>query len=168
MSGRLLEYREWEIGVSATLTQDVLWKVAAYRRALFATDLGWTDVTVLSRDRRTASLSDQLYRSLGSVSANLAEGYSGGGAKDRARFYEYALGSARESRDWYYKGRHLLGPEITEHRLQLQTEIIRLLLRMIPDERGFRVGEALVPYVADGFEVQATTEALDQAPLPRI
>jgi four helix bundle protein len=50
-------------------------------------------------------LSDQLYEAVGSVSANLAEGYSRGTGKDRARFYEYALGSARESRDWYFKAR---------------------------------------------------------------
>ena len=56
------------------------------------------------QDRRTIGLADQLYRSLGSIGANLAEGYSRGTGKDRAHFYEYALGSARESRDWYYIG----------------------------------------------------------------
>jgi len=45
------------------------------------------------KDRRTLGLSDQLYRSLGSISANLAEGYSRGTGKDRAHFYEYALSS---------------------------------------------------------------------------
>jgi four helix bundle protein len=146
LAGNVLNYSEWETGVSVTLTQDVLWKVTAYRRALFATDLGWDDVTALSRDRRTVGLSDQLYRALGSVSANIAEGFSRGSTKDRARFYEYALGSARESRDWYFKGRHLLGIQVSEHRMQLQTEIIRLLLRMIPDERGYRVGEDPASY----------------------
>jgi four helix bundle protein len=145
----VLDYREWEATVPGALTQDALWKVTAYRRALFAAEIGWKDITLLSRDRRTISLSDQLYRSLGSISANVAEGFSRGGPKDRARFYEYALGSARESRDWYFKGRHLLGSSVTDHRLQLLTEIIRLLLRMIPDERGFRVGEALVAYNTD-------------------
>ena len=58
----------------------------------------WKDVTKLMEDRRTLGLSDQLYRALGSISANLAEGYSRGTGKDRERFYEYSLGSARESR----------------------------------------------------------------------
>lgn len=72
---------------------------------------------------------------MGSISANLAEGYSRGTGRDRARFYEYALGSARESRDWYYKGRHILGPAVTTHRLNLLTQIIRLLLTMVPQQR---------------------------------
>jgi len=103
-----------------------------YILALFAADLGWNDVTKLMGDGRTLSLSDQLYRALGSISANIAEGYSRGSSKDRARFYEYSLGSARESRDWCYKGRHVLGEEVTTHRLHLVTQIIRLLLTMIP------------------------------------
>jgi hypothetical protein len=78
-----------------------------------------------------------LYRSLGSISANLAEGYSRGTGKDRARFYEYALGSARESRDWYFKARHILGDTIAQHRMQLLSEIIRLVLTMIPQQRSY-------------------------------
>jgi four helix bundle protein len=107
----------------------------AYRLALFAADVGWFDVTKLMQDRRTVELSDQLYRALGSISANLAEGYSRGSGRDRARFYEYALGSARESRDWYYKGRHILGERVIEHQLNLLTEVIRLLLTMVPQQR---------------------------------
>jgi len=75
---------------------------------MFVGDIGWRDVTKLMKDQRTVKLSSQLYEALGSISANLAEGYSRGTGKDRARFYEYSLGSARESRDWYYKGRHVL------------------------------------------------------------
>ena len=45
------------------------------------------------------------------------------------------IGSARESRDWYYKGRHILGPVVTAHRLSLLTQIIRLLLTMVPQQR---------------------------------
>ncbi len=109
--------------------------MTAYRLALFLGDLGWHDVAKLAQDRRTLSLSDQLYRALGSVSANLAEGYSRGTGKDRARFYEYALGSARQSRDWYFKARHVLSDTVFEHRLRLLTEVIRLLLTMIPQQR---------------------------------
>jgi four helix bundle protein len=89
-------------------------------------------------DRRTIGLSDQLYRAVGSISANVAEGYSRGTGKDRARFYEYVLGSARESRDWYFKSRHIIGESVTEHRLQLLTEVIRLLLTMVSQQRSLR------------------------------
>jgi len=73
---------------------------------------------------------------LGSISANLAEGYSRGTGRDRARFYEYALGSVRESRDWYFKARHALGETVFHHRLQLLTRVIQLILTMIPQQRG--------------------------------
>ena len=93
------------------------------------------------QDRRTIELSEQLHSALGSISANIAEGYSRGTGKDRARFYEYALGSARESRDWYYKGRHVLKNEVTIYRLRLLTQIIRLLLTMVPQQRSDVVRE---------------------------
>ena len=141
-----MNYQEWERAVPEEITGDSLWKVEAYRLALFAADIGWHDATKLVADRRTRSLSDQLYRSLGSVSANVAEGYSRGTGRDRARFYEYALGSARESRDWYYKGRHILGDAVTQHRLQLLTQVIKLLLTMIPQQRGRALREQSVAY----------------------
>lgn len=94
-----MNYGEWEKTIPDDITGDSLWKVEAYRLSLFLSDLGWHDVTKLMRDKRSMSLSDQLYRALGSIGPNLAEGYCRGTGKDRARFYEYALGSARESRD---------------------------------------------------------------------
>jgi len=69
------------------------------------------------------------------------EGYSRGTGKDRARFYEYALGSARESRDWYYKSRHILGESVTNYRIGILTQIIRLLLTMVPQQRKYAVKE---------------------------
>ncbi len=144
-----MNYEDWERDVPEEITGDVLWKMKAYRLALFAAHLGWHDTTKLVRDRRTVSLSDQLYRAIGSISANIAEGYSRGSHKDRARFYEYALGSARESRDWYYKGRHILSESVTSHRLNLMTEIIRLLLVMVPDQRKAALREENETYNAD-------------------
>ena len=41
-------------------------------------------------------LSDQLYRSFGSIRANITEEYSRSSRKDQPRTYEYSLGSARE------------------------------------------------------------------------
>ncbi|MGH7600590.1 MAG: four helix bundle protein [bacterium] len=142
-----MNYEEWEKTVPQAIKGDSVWKVTAYRLALFLADLGWQDVTALMKDRRTIGLSDQLYRALGSISANIEEGYSRGTGKDRARFYEYALGSARESRGWYYKGRHILGEAVVQHRLQLLTEVIRLLLTMVPDQRGYMIREDSEPYL---------------------
>ncbi len=131
-----MNYEEWERDVPDAIRADSIWRMTAYRLALFAGDAGWHDVTRLMQDRRTLGLSEQLYEALGSISANLAEGYSRGTGKDRARFYEYALGSARESREWYYKGRHVLGAAVVEHRLQLLGRIISLLLVTVPKQRG--------------------------------
>lgn len=140
-------YEEWEAGVSDLIKEDSLWKMQAYRKALFLGDLAWFDIQKLNQHRWLWSLSDQLYRATGSISANLAEGYSRGTGKDRARFYEYSLGSARESRDWYFKARHVLGEEVFTHRLQLLSESIRLLLVMVPQQRQNILREDTAPYL---------------------
>jgi four helix bundle protein len=141
-----MDYAAWEHSVPDTITKDPLWRVEAYRLALFAAYLGWYDVTKLMSDRRTLGLADQLYRALSGISSQIAEGYSRGTGRDRARFYEYALGSARESRNWYYNGRHVLGEEVIAHRLNLLTQITRLLLVMIPDQRGQQMREEAAHY----------------------
>lgn len=161
-----MKYEDWERTIPKEIKGDSLWKMEAYRLALFAVDLGWYDVTKLMQDRRTMALSDQLYRSLGSIGANLAEGYSRGTGKDRARFYEYALGSARESRDWYYKSRHVLGETVTQHRLQLLTQIIRLLLTMVPQQRQHVLREEIAPYQTNSNNPNLNDSLLRDIPLP--
>jgi four helix bundle protein len=118
----------------------------AYRLSLFVGDVAWHDVTKLGADVRTRSLSDQLYRAVGSLAANVSEGYSRSSGKDRARFYEYALDSAREARGWYYEGRHILSNEVALHRLRLLTEVIRLLLTMVPHNRDLTLREEPAEY----------------------
>jgi four helix bundle protein len=139
-------YEEWERGVPAEIANDALWKVKAYRLALFVADIGWHDVTRLVQDRRTIGLADQLYRAVGSIGANMAEGYSRGSGRDRARFYEYALGSARESRDWYFKARHVLTGQVIVHRLDLLSQLVRLLVTMVPQQRGQHLSESGTTY----------------------
>src|SRR2546430_3781456 len=147
-TGTIMNYETWLKEVPVEITGDPLWKVEAYRLALFAADLGWHDVTKLMRDKRTLDLSDQLYSALGSIGANTSEGYSRKSGKDRARFYEYALGSARESRGWYFNGRHVLGEPVASHRIRLLTQIIRLQLTMVPDQRGWFLQETSSSYEA--------------------
>jgi four helix bundle protein len=113
---------------------------------LFLADLGWSDVTKLMKDRRALRLADQLYRAIGGIGSQIAEGYSRGTGRDQARFYEYALGSTRESRDWYYKGRHVIRETVVAHRLNLLAQIARLLLVMIPDQRGQQMREEAAQY----------------------
>jgi four helix bundle protein len=128
-------YDQWEADVPDAIRADTLWRVKAYRQGLFLADLAWRDVTKLVRDRRTRGIADQLFRAAGNISSNVGEGYSRGTGRDRARFYEYALGSAREARDWYYKARHALGDRVVAHRVEICSEIIRLTLSMTARER---------------------------------
>jgi four helix bundle protein len=130
-----LTFEEWANGVPTEIQEDSLWRVEAYRLGLFLSDLGWKDATKLLRDRRMSGIADQLCRAVGNISSNIAEGYSRGTGKDRARFYEYALGSARETPDWYFKARHVLSEAVVKHRMEVSTNIIRLLLKMVATER---------------------------------
>jgi len=140
-----MTYKTWESTVPEAITGDPLWTVEAYRLALFASDLWWADMQKL-RAQHLYKLADQVYSSVGGIGAQIAEGYSRRTGKDRAHFYEYALGSGRESRDWYYKSRHVLGPTVTDHRVKLHAGIIRLLMRMVPDQRGSMVAEPEAEY----------------------
>jgi four helix bundle protein len=156
-----MNYDEWLKDVPKDITEDVLWTVKAYRNALLLSDLCWFDATKLMQDKRTLDLSDQLYRAVGSIGANIAEGYSRSTGKDRARFFEYALGSARESRDWYYKGHHVLSEVVVQHRLGYLTEVIRLLITMIPQQRqSGTIRDERVPYEID------SERFLNNIPLP--
>jgi four helix bundle protein len=155
-----VNFNDWLNSVPAEITGDTLWKMEAYRLALFVSDLGWYDVTKLMSDKRAMDLSSQLYRELGSVGANLSEGYSRGTGRDRARFYEYALGSARESRDWYCKGRHILAEKVVQHRLGLLTEIIRLLLKTVPEQRGAILREESSAYYCESENENAEEAAI--------
>jgi len=131
-----LTFAEWLQSVPDELKTDPLWRMEAYRLAMFAGELAWRDVSKLAQDGRTRGLSDQLFRAVGSVAANIAEGYSRSSHRDQARFYEYSLGSAREARTWYYQGRPVLSETVVTHRLQLLTQITRLLLATIRGTRG--------------------------------
>lgn len=163
-----MKHSEWLNTVPQTLKDDAVWTLSAYRHALFLSDLCWHDVTKLMRDKRTTGLSSQMYDAVGSVGANLAEGYSRGSGRDRARFYEYSLGSARESRDWYFKARHVLGDQVATHRMEFLGEVIRLTLTMIPDQRGSQLREEPIPYRAGDVSPEAAfpQSLLENAPTP--
>ena len=130
-----MSFDTWVASIPPDITRDPLWRMKAYQLSLFAVDVGWQDVLALDRRSLTRASADQLQRALGSVGANLAEGYSRSSGRDRIRFFEYALGSARESRHWYHATRRAIGPEDLASRTAVLTSIIRLLLHAIPAER---------------------------------
>ncbi len=137
-----MTYDEWEAAVPEHIRADALWGLRVYRSALYAGDLGRTDAAVLLQRGGYDHVADQMARATASISVNIAEGYSRLGRKDRGRFYEYALGSARESRDWYYKARDALGPADTDSRMSLHTTLARILTVLVRRAREELVAKA--------------------------
>jgi four helix bundle protein len=142
-----MNYTEWLSTVPAEIANDPIWKLEVYRLALFSSDIGWPDVNVIHKNDLMQRLANQLYGSLGSISANLTEGYSRSKGLDRARFFEYSLGSSRESRDWYYKARHVIPVDVYKHRMGLHTRIISMLVPMIPHQRSHSIREEQAEYL---------------------
>ena len=130
------EYERWLRTVPAEITQDTLWRMTAYRYALFAMSRAQADVSFFERCRETRPHIDQLLWAVGAISANLEEGYGRSGAADRAHFYEYALSTAREARGWYFKCAAALPAEVLSSRLSVFTQIIRMLTKAVPEVRA--------------------------------
>jgi four helix bundle protein len=130
-------FAEWVAAADETWTGDPLWSMQAYRLAMFA-------IVCHNRDRRSipalahSAALDQVTRSIGSVAANIAEGYSRSGLADRNRFYGYALGSTREAIAWYDTLRSEMG-ELATVRQGTLIQVRRLLLTIL------RLGRAASP-----------------------
>jgi four helix bundle protein len=129
-------YREWEERIGPRFRADMLWRLTAYRYATYLSDLAWDDATHLERRVITRALAAQLVRAAGSIGANIADGYGRGSGRDRVRFYEYALSSARETASWYHSARRALGDDVACARIDFIQRICRLLLATIPAERA--------------------------------
>jgi len=114
---------------------DPVWQFYAYRKALFLYDLAWEDCEKLMRDLRGQAVAQQLIRSAGSICANIEEGYGRGYGKDRNYFLRISVGSARETRGWYYRSRHSLSQVVMDHRMNLLSEIIALLITELSQQR---------------------------------
>ena len=108
----------------------------AYQLACALVADSWTDAERLRHHPVTEMIAGQLYAAVGSIAANIGEGYSRSSGRDRARIFEYALGSARESITWYRSAEPVLGAGIVSGRLDTLEEIRRMLLAIIPRERG--------------------------------
>jgi four helix bundle protein len=107
-----------------------------YRLASELVDEAWPDIQELKTDLGTEKIAGQLYKAIGSIASNIGEGYGHSSGRDRARMFEYALGSARESMAWYRAAYPVLGKEIVQPRLEKLEEIRRMLIAIIPRERG--------------------------------
>ena len=130
-------YEEWLAQVPDGLKKDPIWQFKAYPKALLLFDLAWEDSERLLRDARGREIVKQLVRSAGSITANIDEGFGRGVDRgEYLQFLRYALGSARETRSWYYKARKLLAADVVQHRMSLCSEIIALLVTVIKKRRA--------------------------------
>ena len=153
---------DWLVEVPSEITNDPIWKLEVYRLALFTGDIGWQDVQFLAKKPLMLSVADQPHRSIDSISVNLTEGHSRSKGPDCARFIESSLGSARESREWYYKSRHALHSELVKHRLGLTTRIVSMFVPMVPHQRTYAIREE-----QDEYNIQPSDFSLDsEVPLP--
>ena len=127
-----MSYDEWLAGMPEAVTTEEIWQFYGYRKALFCYDVCWRDCERLLEHPLGKSVAQQLIRSAGSISANIEEGYGRGfEGKERLYFLRIALGSARESKGWYWRAKRLLSPKVLEHRLSLVNEVIALLVTEI-------------------------------------
>jgi four helix bundle protein len=129
------EQLAWEKACPRAITSDVIWKLDAYRAALFLAHVARRDTVTLLAAHPADGVALQLVRAAGSVSANLGEGYSRSTRADRLRFLDYSLGSTRECVTWYQVIRDALPDDLIDQRLHLLMRIRSLLLGLI---RSFR------------------------------
>ena len=118
---------------------DPLERMAVHRHARQLMKQSWDDAEAAKGNPITAEVVGQFYEAVGSIAANLAEGYSKSSGLDRARSFEYALGSARETVEWYHDLKPVLGEEVVNARLKILGHILRLLIAIIPRERKRRI-----------------------------
>ncbi len=87
-----------------------------------------TDLKHVPAGSATWIITDQLLRSVGSIRANIAEGFNAPTTREYLRYLDTAKRSAHESENWLYKLRdlHLLNGTASMH-LESCAEIIRML-----------------------------------------
>jgi four helix bundle protein len=129
---------EWERRQPKAITKDRLWTLNCYREALFLVDAVREDREALGSPHTMAEAKEPLLTSVGSIAANIAEGYGRATAADRARFLSYALGSTREAIAWYRtlrtSGEDPRVSERTERLARIRRMLLGLLARI--RERG--------------------------------
>ncbi len=120
-------------------SRDPLFRMRVYQLASELVPDCWEDANLLLAESITKKVAPQIYASVGSIAANIGEAYSKSSGKDRARIFEIALGEVRESIEWYKASRPVIGEEKAKDRMDRLEEMRRLLLAIIPRERGKRM-----------------------------
>ena len=128
-------FEEWAERQPECTKRDPIWRMASYRLACYLLAQSWPDALLLSQHPATRRIAGQLYEAVGSIAANIADGFGRRSPRDRMRFYEYALCSSRESLVWYNAGQPLLGEGLVATRVATLHRVIPLLLATFRNER---------------------------------
>jgi hypothetical protein len=113
---------------------------------LFLGDLGWRDTARLGRERRTVGLYDQLYRAAGTI---------------------LRVGPRlRQGKPGLILARHVLGEAVFQHRLQLLTRVVQLLLTTIPQQPTRVLREQPETYQSAPEHGKALNALLQNVPFP--
>ncbi len=138
MEKQYQSFEAWKETVSVEIQCEKFWDLIAYQKALYLYHLVWLDTQAWMRDSRGIEIARQLVRSTGSISANIEEGFGRGFGKQLIYFYSVSLGSARETKGWYYRAKNLLTADILQDRLTLTGEIVALLVTEINRQKSYR------------------------------
>ncbi|MFA0764061.1 MAG: hypothetical protein XFASWVDF_001797 [Candidatus Fervidibacter sp.] len=111
--------------------KDRLEDLEFYRLAMQLWELFWQDSEKLAKDFRGREIARQMVRCIGSIAANIEEGYGRGFGKEYPQFLRIARGSAREARGWYQRTLPLLGEETVRERDALLSQLIGMLTNAI-------------------------------------
>jgi four helix bundle protein len=130
-----MTYEEWERTVPAALRADAIWRVQAFRLASYLGAAAGSDADRVADQPWLVKSAAQLASAAESISANIAEGYARLSPKDRIRYYEYALGSAGETKSRYLSLSRRFDPPLLDARLAILQSVTRLVLKMIRSGR---------------------------------
>ena len=84
------DFARWEKTPPVELFGDAIWRLPAYRLSRFLALVVREDVDIIHR--RDPYKAEQLERAVDSIGINITEGYGRLHGRERARFYEFALG----------------------------------------------------------------------------
>ena len=124
------------IPVSTDDSQDPLSRMRVCQLIADLIPESYEDAKLVQKEPITEEIARQLYAAVCSIEVNIAEAYSRSSGRDRAMRFEYALGSVRESMSWYKSSLPVLGEETVKDRRNRLEEMRRILLAIIPRERG--------------------------------
>jgi four helix bundle protein len=111
--------------------KDKLHEIRFYQLAKELWKKFWEDSEVLLKDIRGREIARQMTKSIGSINANIEEGYGRGSQKEYVYFLKVSRGSARESKGWYERSVKLLSQEIVDKRVEKLDQIIAMETKSI-------------------------------------